>query len=83
MELSKPGDVFTLEEIEEAIKKHKPTAVFLTHAETFTGILQPLEGFGDLCHRLVVISLIFTHLEVLWLNIFVVDIIVYLESMQL
>lgn len=49
--LSKPGDVFSLEEIEEAIKKHKPTALFLTHAETITTVLQPLEGLGDLCHR--------------------------------
>lgn len=56
--MSKPSDVFTLEEMEEAIKKHKPTAVFLTHSETITAVLQPLEGWADLCHRLVI--------EILW-----------------
>lgn len=49
--LTKVNDVFTLEEIEEAIKQHKPTAIFLTHAETITGVLQPLEGYADVCHR--------------------------------
>lgn len=49
--LSKYNNVFTKEEIEDAIKQHKPTAVFLTYAETITGVLQPLEGLGELCHR--------------------------------
>lgn len=49
--LQKYNDVFTLEETEQAIKQHKPTALFFTYAETITSVLQPLEGFGDLCHR--------------------------------
>lgn len=48
---SDPGEVFTVKEIEEAVVKHKPTAVFLVHGETMSGVLQPLEGIADVCHR--------------------------------
>ncbi|KAL3861332.1 hypothetical protein ACJMK2_007368 [Sinanodonta woodiana] len=45
------GEVFTFEEIEEALKKHKPTLLSLTHGESTGGTLQPLEGIGSLCHK--------------------------------
>nr|XP_009506790.1 PREDICTED: LOW QUALITY PROTEIN: serine--pyruvate aminotransferase [Phalacrocorax carbo] len=36
--------------------KHKPSVLFITHGESSTGVLQPLEGLpleglGELCHR--------------------------------
>ncbi|KAK4875452.1 hypothetical protein RN001_011874 [Aquatica leii] len=46
----KPG-VFTFEELEEAIKKHKPVLLFITHGESSTGLLQPLKGLGNICHK--------------------------------
>ncbi|XP_014215576.1 serine--pyruvate aminotransferase, mitochondrial [Copidosoma floridanum] len=47
----KLGVAFTLAELEEAMKRHKPNAVFVTHAESSTGLKQPLEEIGSLVHR--------------------------------
>lgn len=33
--------------------QHKPSVLFITHGESSTGVLQPLEGLGKLCHRSV------------------------------
>ena len=50
--IEKPwGKAFSLEEIEAGIKKHKPTILAIVHAETSTGICQPMEGVGDLCRE--------------------------------
>jgi len=45
------GEVFTLEEIEQAVNSHSPKIVGLVHAETSTGAMQPLAGVGDLVHN--------------------------------
>jgi alanine-glyoxylate transaminase/serine-glyoxylate transaminase/serine-pyruvate transaminase len=42
------GEVFALEEIEQAIKTHAPQIVALVHAETSTGARQPLEGVAQI-----------------------------------
>lgn len=44
-----PGFIITLEQVREYMEIHKPAIFFLTHGESSTGVLQPLEGFGDLC----------------------------------
>jgi alanine-glyoxylate transaminase/serine-glyoxylate transaminase/serine-pyruvate transaminase len=44
-----PGQGFTLEEIEEALIKHKPVLFFICHSESTSGVAHPLEGLGDLC----------------------------------
>jgi alanine-glyoxylate transaminase/serine-glyoxylate transaminase/serine-pyruvate transaminase len=50
--MEKPwGEVFTLEEIGEALESHKPVIVGLVHGETSTGALQPMEGIGKLCRE--------------------------------
>lgn len=41
------GEVFTLEEVEQAVRQHSPKLVALVHAETSTGARQPLEGFAE------------------------------------
>ncbi|KAM8804804.1 alanine--glyoxylate aminotransferase [Eudromia elegans] len=46
-----PGEFFTARDIEEALVQHHPAVLFLTHGESSTGVLQPLEGLGELCHR--------------------------------
>ena len=43
------GEPFTLGEIEAALRKHEPRAITITHGETTTGLLQPMDGIGDLC----------------------------------
>lgn len=48
---AKPREVFTLQELEDAIKKYQPSVLFIVHGETSAGIIQPLEGLGDICHR--------------------------------
>lgn len=45
------GVAFDLEQLEAALEKHRPAVVFATHAESSTGVKQPLEGVGQLVHR--------------------------------
>ncbi|GFO08418.1 Zinc finger mynd domain-containing protein 12 [Plakobranchus ocellatus] len=45
------GEVFSLEEIEQGLKEHKPKLVFVTYGESSSGSAQPLEGLGDLCRK--------------------------------
>ncbi len=45
------GEVFSLEELETAIVKYRPTILAIVHAETSTGVCQPMEGIGDLCRK--------------------------------
>ncbi|CAH2246721.1 serine--pyruvate aminotransferase [Pelobates cultripes] len=50
--LSKPpGEAFTLKDVEKGLAEHKPTLLFITHGESSSGVVQPLDGFGELCHR--------------------------------
>ncbi|XP_002737533.1 alanine--glyoxylate aminotransferase-like [Saccoglossus kowalevskii] len=50
--ISKPlGEVFSLDDIEKGLKEHKPSALYLCHSESSSGILQPLEGMGPLCKK--------------------------------
>jgi (S)-ureidoglycine-glyoxylate aminotransferase len=45
------GTVFTANEIEAAIKQHKPKALALVHGDTSTTMAQPLDGIGEMCRR--------------------------------
>lgn len=45
------GEVFSLEEIKAGLEKHRPTVLALVHAETSTGVRQPLEGIAELCRQ--------------------------------
>ena len=45
------GQPFTLETIKTALETHKPAVLCLVHAETSTGVRQPLEGVADLCRE--------------------------------
>jgi len=44
-----PGTPFSLKQIEEGLKASKPVLFFITHGESSTGVVQTLEGIGDLC----------------------------------
>ncbi|KAK2831774.1 hypothetical protein Q7C36_016860 [Tachysurus vachellii] len=46
-----PGGYFTNEEIEKEISKHKPVLFFLTHGESSAGLVHPVDGIGDICHK--------------------------------
>uniref|UniRef100_A0A8D0EC57 Alanine--glyoxylate aminotransferase n=1 Tax=Salvator merianae TaxID=96440 RepID=A0A8D0EC57_SALMN len=46
-----PGEYFTLAEIERGLMEHAPCLFFITHGESSTGVAQPLDGLGELCHR--------------------------------
>ena len=43
------GKVFDLNQLAEVLRKEKPKAIGIVHAETSTGALQPLAGLGDVC----------------------------------
>ncbi len=45
------GEAFSLEELENGLKKYKPDVLALVHAETSTGVCQPMEGIGELCRQ--------------------------------
>ena len=45
------GEVFTLDELRQALEANRPQVLCLVHAETSTGARQPLEGVGDLCRE--------------------------------
>jgi alanine-glyoxylate transaminase/serine-glyoxylate transaminase/serine-pyruvate transaminase len=45
------GEAFSLAQIEEALTTHRPAVLAMVHAETSTGVCQPMEGIGDLCRR--------------------------------
>lgn len=48
---TEPGTAFSIEEFENALKKHLPTLLFVVHGESSTGVRQPLCGLGELCHK--------------------------------
>jgi alanine-glyoxylate transaminase/serine-glyoxylate transaminase/serine-pyruvate transaminase len=45
------GEVFTLEAIQAGLEAHRPQVLALVHAETSTGVLQPLAGVAALCRE--------------------------------
>ena len=45
------GDVFSFEEIKQEIETKKPAIFGIVHAETSSGVLQPLEGIGEICRN--------------------------------
>jgi alanine-glyoxylate transaminase/serine-glyoxylate transaminase/serine-pyruvate transaminase len=50
--MEKPwGEVFSLDEIREGLREHRPTIFGLVHAETSTGAQHPMEGVGMLCRE--------------------------------
>lgn len=50
--IQKPwGEAFTLAEITAALKTHQPAVMAIVHAETSTGVRQPLEGVGAACRE--------------------------------
>ena len=50
--IEKPwGEAFTLDELSTALKQHKPAILAMVHAETSTGVCQPMEGVGYLCRE--------------------------------
>lgn len=59
--LEKPwGDVFSLDEIAEALQSVRPAILGLVHAETSTGALQPMEGIGKICREFNTLLLVDT-----------------------
>lgn len=45
------GEVIRLDEFERAVQAHRPTVAFLCHGESSTGVLHPIEGFGEVCRK--------------------------------
>ncbi|MEH2168297.1 MAG: alanine--glyoxylate aminotransferase family protein [Nostoc sp.] len=59
--ITKPwGQVFNLDELQTALKTHRPAIFALVHAETSTGARQPLEGVADLCREFGTLLLVDT-----------------------
>jgi alanine-glyoxylate transaminase / serine-glyoxylate transaminase / serine-pyruvate transaminase len=43
------GEAFSLDELTVALEQHRPAVLAIVHAETSTGVCQPLEGLGAAC----------------------------------
>ena len=50
------GTVFTVDQIADAIKQHKPQILALVHGDTSTTMAQPLNEIGPLCRKLGVLT---------------------------
>lgn len=44
-----PGDIVTTEELQNYMRVHKPVVFFMCHGDSSTGVLQPLQEFGEIC----------------------------------
>lgn len=49
---SKFGSIIHQDEFEAAMKRYKPKVVFITHGDTSTGVVQPVDGIGALCRQM-------------------------------
>ncbi len=50
--LTKPwGQIFEMQELREALQRVRPKVLGIVHAETSTGVWQPIEELGKLCHE--------------------------------
>ena len=45
------GEAFTYDELKCEIERNKPAIFAIVHAETSTGVLQPLDGIGEICRQ--------------------------------
>ena len=45
------GQAFTLDQLEAALIEHRPAILAMVHAETSTGVCQPMQGIGELCRK--------------------------------
>ena len=45
------GNVFDLNQLRDALGKHRPKVLSIVHAETSTGAWQPIDQLGKLCHE--------------------------------
>lgn len=45
------GQAFELDQIRDALQRFRPRVLGIVHAETSTGVLQPIEHLGRLCHE--------------------------------
>ncbi|CAJ0565683.1 unnamed protein product, partial [Mesorhabditis spiculigera] len=45
------GNAVELSAIKEAIEKFKPQVLFVCQGESSTGVCQPIEGLGEICHK--------------------------------
>ncbi len=46
------GEAFDLNHLAEVLKRERPKVLGIVHAETSTGVLQPLDGLGAICQEL-------------------------------
>lgn len=46
-----PGSVVTPGRLAEYLQVHKPKVLFVTQGDSSTGVLQSIDGIGDLCRK--------------------------------
>lgn len=48
---TQPGTILTPDRIEEYLRIHRPVVFFVAQGDSSTGVLQPIDGIGDLCRK--------------------------------
>nr|AAK26375.1 class V aminotransferase [Heterodera glycines] len=54
------GEVINLDDFAEAVDNYRPQVAFVCHGESSTGVVHPLERFGDICNAYDVLFLVDT-----------------------
>lgn len=44
-------EILTMDTLKAYFEVHKPKIFFVTQGDSSTGVLQPIEGLGDLCQK--------------------------------
>ncbi|CAL8138976.1 unnamed protein product [Orchesella dallaii] len=52
------GSRFSLNEIEAGLHRHRPNILYLVNGESSTGVYQPIDGIGNLCHKYNCITIV-------------------------
>lgn len=48
---NEPGDIITLNRLLDYFEVHRPKVLFITHGDSSTGVLQPIQGIGEMCRK--------------------------------
>lgn len=55
------GENFCMKAIEAGLSQHRPVLFFITQGESSTGVHQPIEQLGTLCHKYYFLQYLSVH----------------------
>lgn len=67
------NETFSLQQLENELRKHRPTALFIVHGDSSTGTVQNLKSVGELCQRYGTLLLVDTVVSLVGVPFFMDD----------